>query len=221
MKDKASTEDELFDRFGKRYDQGTVLFREGDPGHEMYVIQTGRVQLTRHVRGRETHLATLPPGEFFGEMAILNNQPRSATATIIEPARLLALDGRTFEAMIRGNAEIAVRLIKKLSLRLQQANAQVEVLLREDTNHRLVQHLRHLAHTVGSSEGDGPGIRVDVSVEEIADEINVPPQVARECLDRLERARLIVKNMGSIFIAEVGRLGEFLEFLEMKERFGG
>src|SRR5947199_7360758 len=107
----------------------------------MYVIQTGRVQLTRRVRGREAHLATLPPGEFFGEMAIVNNRPRSATATVIEDARALVIDRRTFDAMIRGNTEIAVRLIKKLANRLEQANQQIEILLVRDTNHRLVQLL--------------------------------------------------------------------------------
>ena len=81
------------------------------------------------MRGREVHLATLPPGEFFGEMAIINKQPRSATATVIEEAQLLVLDARTFEAMIRGNAEIAIRMIKKLAARLAQANSQVEMLL--------------------------------------------------------------------------------------------
>jgi CRP/FNR family transcriptional regulator, cyclic AMP receptor protein len=115
----------MFERFGENYPVGHVLFHEGDPGKHMYVIQSGRVQLTRRVRGREAHLATLPPGEFFGEMAIINKQPRSATATVIEESHLLVLDARTFEAMIRGNAEIAIRMIKKLSLRLSQANSQV------------------------------------------------------------------------------------------------
>ncbi|HEX8953000.1 MAG TPA: cyclic nucleotide-binding domain-containing protein, partial [Polyangia bacterium] len=121
----------MFERFGETYAAGHVLFREGDSGTHMFVIQSGRVQLTRRVRGREQHLATLPPGEFFGEMAIINKQPRSATATVIEEAHLLVLDARTFEEMIRGNAEIAIRMIKMLALRLAQANSQVETLLKQ------------------------------------------------------------------------------------------
>jgi CRP-like cAMP-binding protein len=208
----------MFERFGHTYAAGTVLFTEGDAGKHMYVIQSGRVQLTRRVRGREAHLATLPPGEFFGEMAIINNQPRSATATVIEEAHLLVLDARTFEAMIRGNAEIALRMIKKLSARLGQANAQVETLLKQDLNHRIVHELRVLADTQGQS--DGPGVRIDISTEELAEAVGAKPQEVREGLDRLEKARLLDKQVGSIFIAEVGKLGEFLEFLEMRERFG-
>lgn len=208
----------LFERFGITYPAGTVLFREGDAGKDMYVIQTGRVQLTRMVNGRDTHLATLPSGEFFGEMSIINKQPRSATATAIEESHCLVLDARTFEAMIRGNAEIAIRMIKKLAARIAQANSQVEALLVQDLNHRIVHQLRALADQRGQS--DGPGVRVDISVEELADMVAAKPKQVLEGLERLEKARLVKKEPGSISIAEVGRLGEFLEFLDMKERFG-
>jgi CRP-like cAMP-binding protein len=208
----------MFERFGQTYPAGAVLFSEGDPGKHMYVIQSGRVQLTRRLRGKEVHLATLPPGEFFGEMAIINNQPRSASATVIEEAHLLVLDARTFEAMIRGNAEIALRMIKKLSLRLGQANTQVETLLKQDLNHRIVHQLRNLADTRG--QPDGPGVRIDIAVDELAELMGAKPQEVKEGLARLQKARLLHKQVGSIFIAEVGKLGEFLEFLEIKERFG-
>ena len=209
----------MFERFGETYAAGHVLFHEGDPGKHMYVIQSGRVQLTRKVRGREQHLASLPPGEFFGEMAIVNKQPRSATATVIEEAHLLVLDARTFEAMIRGNAEIAIRMIKKLSSRLAQANSQVETLLKQDLNHRIVHQLRMLAEQRG--QADGPGVRIDISIEDLSELVGAKdPKDVVDGLDGLEKARLLQKQVGSIFIAEVGKLAEFLEFLEMKERFG-
>ena len=208
----------MFERFGETYAAGHVLFREGDAGQHMYVIQSGRIQLTRRVRGKDAHLATLPPGEFFGEMAIINKQPRSATATVIDEAHLLVLDARTFEAMIRGNSEIAIRMIKKLAARLGQANSQVETLLKQDLNHRIVHQLRLLADERG--QADGPGVRIDISVDELAELCGATATEAVDGLDRLEKARLIDKQVGSIFIAEVGKLAEFLEFLEMKERFG-
>jgi CRP/FNR family cyclic AMP-dependent transcriptional regulator len=209
----------MFERFGENYKAGHVLFYEGDGGKHMYVIQSGRVQLTRRVRGREQHLATLPAGEFFGEMAIINKQPRSATATVIEEAHLLVLDARTFEAMIRGNAEIAIRMIKKLALRLAQANSQVETLLKQDLNHRIVHQLRVLAEQRGQS--DGPGVRIDISIDDLSELVGAKdPKDVVDGLDGLEKAKLLEKQVGSIFIAEVGKLAEFLEFLEMKERFG-
>jgi CRP-like cAMP-binding protein len=198
---------------------GTVLFREGDPGEEMYVIQTGRVQLTRRVRGREAHLATLPAGEFFGEMAIVNNRPRSATATVLEDSQLLVIDAQTFEAMVRGNAEIALRFIKKLAARLGQANAQVEVLLLQDLNHRVVHHLRYLASTRGTP--DGPGVRVAATTDDIAEMVGAKYDDVDACLRRLEAAKLFYRDGDQVHVAEVGKLDDFLEFLEMKENFGG
>ena len=209
----------LFERFGKSVPTGTVLFREGDVGKDMYVLQAGRVQLTRRIKNEEKIVAVLMPGEFFGEMSIVNNRPRSATATVIEDAKMLVIDSRTFEAMIRGNAEIAVRLIKKLSTRLEQANQQIEILLLRDTNHRIVHALRRLAETTGTPEA--AGIRIDATVAELADRVGMTDAEVTDVIERLGQAKLVTKVGDRGFIvAEVGRLVEFLEFLEMKERFG-
>src|SRR5450432_315206 len=112
---EATVGETLLDKFGKFYPAGTVLFREGDPGREMFVIHSGKVELTRRMKDRDALLALLPAGEFFGEMAIVNNRPRSASATVREDSWLLVIDSRTFEAMIRGKAEIAVRMIKSMA----------------------------------------------------------------------------------------------------------
>ena len=138
-------EDQLFQRFGREFTKGSVLFKEGEPGKEMYVVQSGKVNITKTVRDTDKILATLGAGEFFGEMSILNNKPRSAGANIAEDAKLLVIDPRTFEAMIRGNVEIAVRLIKKLSDRLQEADEQIENLLLRDPNSRVVHYLMSAA----------------------------------------------------------------------------
>ena len=125
-------EEPLAQRFTKEAPRGTVLFREGEPGREMFVVQAGRVRISKRVGEVETALATLGQGEFFGEMSILNNRPRTATATVVEDARLLVIDPRTFDAMLRGNAEVAIRMIKKLADRLEEADRRIEQLLRRE-----------------------------------------------------------------------------------------
>jgi CRP-like cAMP-binding protein len=206
------------ERFARRFDAGTILFEEGQPGEEMYVIQSGRVRLSRRVRGEPQLLAVLPPGEFFGELAIINGRARSATAEVMEDAQLLVLDADMFEALVRGNAEIALRLIKRLAARLDHANAQVEVLLVRDANHRVVRQLRILAESGGVA--DGPGVRIDVSDGELAGLVNLAIDEVGLCLERLQRAHLVWREGSSLFVPEPNSLGEFLEFLELKERFG-
>ena len=79
-------------RFARDYDAGTVLFEEGQPGDYMYVVQQGEVEIRRQVGQAERVLAVLSSGEFFGEMAILNSKPRSATAVVSEDAKLLVIE---------------------------------------------------------------------------------------------------------------------------------
>lgn len=74
------------DIYGRDFPAGAVVFEEGDPGSRMYVIQSGEVRILKIVSGREIELARLTAGEAFGEMALLEGQPRSATAVVALPA---------------------------------------------------------------------------------------------------------------------------------------
>src|SRR5690606_26367153 len=105
-----AAEEQLFSRFGREFLAGTILFEEGEPGRELYVVHSGVVQIYKRVRDVEKALSRVGPGDCFGEMALLSNRPHNVSAAVIEDARLLVIDPRTFEAMIRGNMEIAVRL---------------------------------------------------------------------------------------------------------------
>lgn len=211
-------EDRLYDRFGSEYPKGHLLFREGDEGKVMFVIQSGRVRIHKNVREVETTLIVLGPGEFFGEMSILNNEPRSASATIEEPAKLLVIDPKTFEAMVRGNAEIAIRLIKKLAQRLKDADEQIENLLLKDHNSRVVHFLAHIATKFGKE--DPAGLAVDMSVKDLASKIGLEIEPVNEVLNKLIRSKLLKITESGLVIQDVGKLREFLEFLEMKEKFG-
>lgn len=208
----------LYSRFGRDYNANTVLFEEGDPGTEMYVIHEGHVRLTRGKGTVETTLAVLPPGEFFGEMAIVTSQPRSATATVVEDAKLLVLDSDTFESMVRNNAEIALRIIRKMATRLQAANNLIDVLLRTEPNHRVVFALRLQAERSGRREG--PGIKVDWTTQTLAERVGLPVAEVEQVLERLATARLVTSVPDGFIIPEVGQLQDYLDFLDVKEKFG-
>ncbi|MCU0242926.1 MAG: cyclic nucleotide-binding domain-containing protein [Vicinamibacteria bacterium] len=118
-----------FAKFLKHFDQGTVLFNEGDEGEDMYIIQSGKVAIKKKVGDGDTTLAVLEKGDFFGEMAILERLPRSAGAEVIEGGDLIVINGETFGDMIKANPEIAVRMLRKYSIRLRETNRQVEMIL--------------------------------------------------------------------------------------------
>ena len=221
---------DALERFARDFPAGTVLFEEGQPGDYMYVVQSGEVEIRRQVGESDRVLAVLPPGEFFGEMAILNGRPRSATAVVRTAARLLVIEGRTFEAMLRARPEIALRIIKSLATRLESANQHVELLLLPTPNHRVVQCLRHMAEEqlalAGTHLGPGTAILVPKRAEDIAARVGLPVHEVIEVLDRLRSARLVMLTEDAgiegdgFIVPEVGRLLEFLEFLNLKDRIG-
>ncbi len=216
------------ERHARDYPAGAILFREGEPGDAMYVIQSGSVEIRRMIGDHERVLAVLPAGEFLGEMALLNGRPRTATAVIREPSRLLVIDGRTFEAMLRSRVEIAVRMIRTLAARLERANHQVELLLLPNHNHRVVQCLRQLAEEQLDAADGGLENAVYIAIlpRELAAKVALPTPEVVEILERLIAARLIVTAdeagiaAPGLVIPEVGRLLEFIEFLELRERYG-
>ena len=211
-------EDQLFQRFGREFTKGTVLFKEGEPGKEMYVVQSGKVNITKTVRDTDKILATLGPGEFFGEMSILNNKPRSAGASMAEDGKLLVIDPRTFEAMIRGNVEIAVRLIKKLAGRLEDADEQIENLLLRDPNSRVVHNL--LQQALKRGKPTPQGTLVAVNIAELHSRMGLTSDEVQDAVQRTAKAKIFALVPEGLVIPDTGKMQKYLEFLEMKERFG-
>src|SRR3989441_6808909 len=119
-----------FKEFTVKHKKGEMIYVEGDLGSEMYVVQSGAVRIYRTLGGVKQELAIMEKGDFFGEIAVLEGLPRSASAEALDNVELIEINSTTFDKMIRGNIEIAVRMLRKLSNRLQEANRKIELLSR-------------------------------------------------------------------------------------------
>ena len=124
-------EEQLFWKFGKSFSKGTVLFREGDLGREMFIVQQGKVQVKKRVGSTEEILAELSAGEFFGEMALLIGLDRSATVEVIEDSKLLVISPETFASLLKSDIEIALKMLKKMAARLRAVDEHLETALLE------------------------------------------------------------------------------------------
>src|SRR5256885_15881194 len=111
------------------YAPGDVIFREGDLGTEMYIIQEGVVNIIKHINDEAHLLSRLEKGDFFGEMAVLENVPRTADAVAVTPVYTVMINGARFDEVLRKNPEVAVRIIRKYSKRLREANTLLERLV--------------------------------------------------------------------------------------------
>ncbi len=111
-----------------KFRDGERIYSAGDAGTEMYIVQAGSVELFKDVEGHRVSLAIMEKGDFFGEMALIESSPHTMTAEARSSCELIEINSTLFDKMIRGNIEIAVRMLRKLSLRLSDATRKVEEL---------------------------------------------------------------------------------------------
>ncbi len=111
------------------YNAGERIFEQGELGTEMFIILDGAVDIIKHISGESHMLSRLEKGDFFGEMALLEAAPRTADAIAVAETRVLVINGSQFDDMLRRNPEIAVRIIRKYSKRLREANSLLERLV--------------------------------------------------------------------------------------------
>ena len=119
------------DTMVQTYPKGCLLFAEGEIGHNLYIIQKGSVKITKIVNNKEVVLAVLNKGDIFGEMAMLENKPRSATAEVYEDCTLLAINRANFKNLINDQPDMVVRMTVLMSERIwllfkQLANTLIE-----------------------------------------------------------------------------------------------
>lgn len=209
--------DPLFAKYGRKAAVGEVLFAAGEQGAEMYVVRSGAVRVFVSSRGVEKTLAVLGAGEFVGEMSILTDQPRTATAVVVEDADLLVVGVRVLEEMIVHNTEIALRLIRKLARRLESADSLIQVLLHRDSKERVIENLKRLATLHGAEKGTE--VRLAADYPAMAEQVGLDEEEVQEIMGRLIGAGFITQDGGSWIISKVDDIDDFLGFLKMKERY--
>lgn len=110
---------------GKVFHGGEVIVQQGEMGDCMYVIQSGKVEVFREEGGAETRLAVLEDGDVFGEMALFEREPRSATVRAIGDARVLTVDKRIFLRRVHEDPSLAFRILQKMSHRIRELNTEL------------------------------------------------------------------------------------------------
>lgn len=118
---------ELYQKYGKAYENRQIIMHEGESGHEVYLIISGRVVVTEKVKkGSYKVLNSLGPGEIFGEMALLEGTSRSATLIAASPTKLLALTRENFEMIFKSHPRWAFKMLTALGRRIRIAFSQIE-----------------------------------------------------------------------------------------------
>lgn len=157
----------IFDKFMVEYAPNELIFCEFEPGNEFYIIQSGRVKIVKIVNNTEKTIDVLKPGDIFGEMAILEEQPRSASAIAMEHCKILKFHRDNFDALIQGNPQMAYKLLVIFSKRIYDAKRRLMILLLEEPQLKVMDVLIMLAESDPHIDMEGP-ITLRCNIEEVA-----------------------------------------------------
>ena len=174
--------------FVRELERGEALYREGDSGDLVYVVQSGQIELTRESLDGPRLLSRKGPGELLGEMDLLLASPRTANATAATTASVLELDAGTFEAMCTDRSEIAIRVIQRLASHAQGLEKRLAALGGDDLLRPLV---RVLIRRARPNQAAGKPGGVANSLQELASESGLNLMETHRALAQLVDQRAV------------------------------
>ncbi len=185
---------------------GELLFSEGDLGEEMFVVVRGSLSVFKKSDGKEYELLRFYPGQFFGEMSLLENEPRSANVKTIENTTLMVLNKKSFEKVLSTNTDLAVKLLKGMSYRLRNSNDVINRLSQqleemggktaENTPLIMTKHSNEKWHCIFERLQDKEKQPITIEQKEGETEtihITIHPQFSKDYLDMFE---MLIENLG-------------------------
>lgn len=193
------------------YKKGEPIFFEGEEGDELYLIVSGVVQIYRDNHSRDVIFSIFREGDFFGEMALLQNEKvRSASARTIEKSTLYILKKRDFIPLVTSRPEILIGILETTLDRLRNANKLITDLTILDARTRIARLLLRLTEQHGVPCEDGMLINLKLTHQHIADMTGTVRETVTKSLIDLQNDRLIRIDQKKIIVYEIDRLKQML-----------
>ncbi len=166
----------------RTYPKNTMVFCEDQSGQDMFIIQEGQIKISKVVEGNEVILAVLKKGEFFGEMALLENMPRSASAIAFEDCRLMTVNRQNFNQMVTTQASLIAKLTTTLAERLWSMSRQLANTQIPDPLHKLFDMLALQLEKSRVQCAAGYPFNFDLSPTDLANMCGIPQEQQAQCL---------------------------------------
>ena len=183
----------------RSYNGDAVVFMRGDPGDALYGVVTGRVRITASASGgKEVFLNVMEPGDAFGEIALLDGQPRTANAMTASPAELIVIQRAQFLTLVQKEPKLAVHLIELLCKRVRWTSEQMEDSSLLDAPARLAKRLLSLASSQGRATPEGAQLRI--SQEQLAQFLGLSRQIVNKHLQTWKRKNWITLGRGRVVV---------------------
>lgn len=191
----------------RAFHTGDVIFHRGDPGQVLYVIRLGKVRIfLTSPDGQEVALAVFGPGECFGELALLDGQPRSAAAEAIEPVETYTLQRADFISAVMHHPQIAIQVMNVLSCRLRQTDEMVQDLLFLDVHGRVAKKLLELSETHGVRTPEGVRIELRLTQGELAAMVGASRESVNKVMGYLTEKQYITTDKHRTTVTRLAEL---------------
>jgi CRP-like cAMP-binding protein len=184
-----------------------VLVRQGEDTGDLFAVIEGRLKVATNVEDEEMLLSIMGPGEVFGEIALLDGEPRSATVSALERCRLLVLPRASFRALLQSIPTLGLRLLESMARRVRALTYRAEDSLIRDVPTRLAKAVAGLAERFGVPAGAGKiRISLKLSQQELGNLIGATREIVNKSLGRLARGRVLRHRDGILVVLDPARL---------------
>jgi CRP-like cAMP-binding protein len=207
-----------FTRFARTYNPGEIIFAEYEPGDSFYLIQAGKVKITKIVGDIEKTIDILQAPEIFGEMAILEGAPRSATAQSLDTVKVLEFNRANFEVLMMGNPQIALRLLKLFTKRIWDQKRRFMILTLDDPQAKIADVFLMLDETnaaVSGGELQGETREFKVTMDDVAHWAGMSPAEAQILIGHFANQRRLELFPDKIVVKNIS---DFIRFVNSRRK---
>ena len=199
-----------FGRFARTFQAGEMIFSEFEPGDTFYLIQSGRVQLVKLIGDIEKTLDILQPSEMFGEMAILENSPRSATAIALDTVKVLEFNSQNFEILMLGNPQIALKLLRMFAKRIYDSKRRFMILTLEEPQAKIADVFLMLDESNTEMDKTTEKREFKTSVDDIAHWAGMTIAETRDILSHFTNQRRVEMYPDRIVVKNINDFSRFV-----------
>jgi CRP-like cAMP-binding protein len=199
-----------FSRFARTFRPGEMIFSEYEPGDTFYMIQSGRVRLIKIIGNFEKTLDILESSDMFGEMAILENSPRSATAIAIDEVTVLEFNRQNFEILMMGNPQVALMLLKMFAKRIFDSKRKFMILTLEDPQAKIADVFLMLEESQQNIDYSAERREFKTTVDDIAHWAGMDVDETKDILNRFVHQRRMEVYSDRIVVKNINDFSRFV-----------
>jgi CRP-like cAMP-binding protein len=204
-----------FSRFARIFQKGEIIFSEYEPGDAFYLIQSGRVQIVKVMGDIEKTIDVLQPSEVFGEMAILEDSPRSATAIALDQVKVLEFNRANFEVLMMGNPQIALKLLKLFAKRIYDQKRRFMILTLDDPQAKVADVFLMLDETQPPADRASERREFKTTMDDIGHWAGISGDQARDVLNHFVTQRRVEIFQDKIVVKNIN---DFMRFVNSRRK---